>query len=48
MINVKLVLAEIVKKHSDEGGCLSENEKFKELMGILKEDENEEIRDVFA
>ena len=29
VINVKLVLAEIVRKHMDEHGCLSEEESFK-------------------
>lgn len=47
VINVKLVQAEIVRKHMDEHGCLSEEENFMELFESLKKDENEEIRDVF-
>ncbi len=36
VINVKLGLAELVKKHMDEKGVMSEDEKFIELFKALK------------
>lgn len=36
VINVKLALAELVKKHMDEKGLLSTDEKFIELYNTLK------------
>lgn len=36
VINVKLGLAELVKKHMDEKGVLSGDEKFIELFKALK------------
>lgn len=47
VINVKLALAELVKKHMDEKGLLSEDSKFIDLYNALKYDTNEEIRGVF-
>jgi hypothetical protein len=47
VINVKLVLAELVKNHMDEKGKLSDNGKFVELYEFLKEDKDEEIRYLF-
>lgn len=48
VVNVKLALAELVKKHMDEKGQLSEDPKFMELYQALKEDANEEISSVFS
>ena len=38
VINVKLALAETVKRHLDEKGCISEEPKFVELLEALRED----------
>jgi hypothetical protein len=48
VVNVKLALAELVKRHMDEKGELSNNDKFLQLFKALKEDENEEINSVFT
>jgi len=47
VINVKLVLAEIVKKHIIEKGKLSEDESFLQLRQKLMASENEEVKNVF-
>lgn len=39
--NVKLALAEIVRRHADSKGPLSEHEKFVELYNLLKADPDE-------
>ena len=38
VVNVKLVLAEIVKKHRNEKGVLSEDEEFLMLVERLQKD----------
>lgn len=38
---MKLALAELVKKHHDEKGSLSEDPKFTELYESLRQDEDE-------
>jgi hypothetical protein len=48
VVNVKLVLAEIVKKHIDLKGKLCEDEQLLELRDKLKSDSNEEVEGVFA
>lgn len=40
VVNVKLVLAEIVKKHIDQKGKLSEDEELLKLRDKLKSDPN--------
>ena len=45
--NVKLALAEIVRKHMEEKGPLSQHEKFLQLYESLKKDTDEEISSVF-
>ena len=45
--NVKLALAEIVRKHNEQKGPLSGNQKFMELLNVLKSDPDEEISSVF-
>jgi len=47
VVNVKLVLAEIIKKHFDTNGSLSENETLLNLKDKLKNDPNEEVSSVF-
>jgi hypothetical protein len=47
VVNVKLVLAEIVKKHISEKGKLSEDEAFLQLRQKLIASDNEEIKNVF-
>ena len=41
VVNVKLALAEIVRRHADEKGPMSTHEKFKQLYNALKNDEEE-------
>lgn len=41
VVNVKLVLAEIVKDHINSKGCLSENETVLLLKSKLQNDANE-------
>lgn len=48
VVNVKLVLAEIVKKHIDSKGKLSEDEDLLKLRDKLRADPDEEIDNVFA
>ena len=45
--NVKLVLAEIVKKHIEGKGKLSEDEELLKLRDKLRADPDEEIEEVF-
>lgn len=40
VVNVKLVLAEIVKNHIDNNGKLSDDETFLKLKTKLKNDSN--------
>jgi hypothetical protein len=47
VVNVKLVLAEIVKNHFDSKGKLSNDETFLKLKAKLQADPNEEVRSVF-
>lgn len=47
VVNVKLVLAEIVKKHIDGKGPLSENETLLNIRQKLRSDPNEEVSSVF-
>ena len=47
VVNVKLLLAETIKQHLDAKGPLSGEEAVLSLVGCLKEDENEQVRDVF-
>ena len=47
VINVRMILAETVKRHIDRGGALSGDEKFVGLRDKLKADEEEEIQEVF-
>jgi|JI9StandDraft_2_1071091.scaffolds.fasta_scaffold451445_2 hypothetical protein len=48
VVNVKLVLAEIVKKHIEQKGKLCEDKQLLELRDKLKSDSNEEVEGVFA
>jgi hypothetical protein len=48
VVNVKLVLAEIIKKHIDAKGKLSEDEELLKLRDKLRADEDEEIEAVFT
>ena len=48
VVNVKLVLAEIVKKHVTSKGLLSEDENFIKLRDRLINDPDEEVQGVFA
>lgn len=47
VVNVKLVLAEIVKKHIDIGGSMSEDPELLQLRDKLMADEDEEVESVF-
>lgn len=47
VVNVKLVLAEIIKNHIDSKGSLSTNEVLLQLREKLKGDPNEEVSSVF-
>jgi hypothetical protein len=47
VVNVKLVLAEIIKNHIDGKGSLSENETLLSLKDKLKSDPNEEVSSIF-
>jgi hypothetical protein len=47
VVNVKLVLAEIVKQHVDGKGSMSENETLLGLREKLRGDPNEEVSSVF-
>lgn len=48
VVNVKLVLAEIVKNHLTAQGQLSNDEEFLKLKERLENDPNEEVRGVFV
>lgn len=48
VVNVKLVLAEIVKKHIDQKGKLSQDQELLKLRDKLKSDPNEEVEGVFS
>ena len=48
VVNVKLVLAEIVKKHIERKGVLSEDEDLLKLRDKLRADPDEEIESVFT
>jgi hypothetical protein len=47
VVNVKLVLAETVKKHWTKKGHLCSHDKFMALKKKLASDEDEEVRSVF-
>jgi len=47
VINVRLVLAEIVQKHVNAHGPLSEEEDFLKLRDKLASDKNDEVRAIF-
>lgn len=47
VVNVKLVLAETVKRHIEEKGELSEDEELLGLRDKLKADSDEEVSGVF-
>ena len=47
VVNVKLLLAEVILEHIEEKGPLCEDEALLALQNSLKEDENEEVREVF-
>ena len=47
VINVRLVLAELVKKHILQNGSLSKQEDFLKLRDQLASDKNEEVRSIF-
>lgn len=47
VINVRLVLAEIVQKHFNAHGPLSEEEDFLKLRDKLASDKNDEVRAIF-
>lgn len=47
VINVRLVLAEIVQKHMNTHGPLSEEEDFLKLRDKLASDKNDEVRAIF-
>ena len=48
VVNVKLVLAETVKKHIANKGSLCEDEELLKLRDKLKADPDEEVEGVFA
>ena len=48
VVNVKLVLAEILKKHFEEQGKLSKDEELLKLKQKLEKDEDEEVSGVFT
>ena len=47
VVNVKLALAELVKKYISKGGELAKEEGFIKLKERLEEDSEEEVREVF-
>ena len=47
VINVRMILAETVKRHIQKGGALSTNEMIISLRDKLKKDPDQEIQEVF-
>ena len=47
VVNVKLLLAETVKEHINKKGPLAQQESLIALRNSLKQDEDQEVRDVF-